>query len=403
MASGTWRRDAVLLATSMITIIGTTAIAAALPRMSTAFADVPDSRFLVQISLTLPALSAGLSAPLVGLVIDRWGRKPLFVVALIGYGLTGSAGAFLPSLPAILVSRFLLGISVAAITTCATALLADYAHSGQMSGLMGRQSQFMALGNVVFVFLGGVLASVDWRLPFLIYAVAFLILPGLILLVDEPPRGAPVAADHTPEPVAASSAWWIAGISAAGFLNMIVYFMIPVYLPFLLAGSHGGGSVTSGVLLSVVGIAWALSSMFYRHLAARLPYAMILALTFAVIGVADLILAAAGGYPLVIVALVLIGAALGCTLPNLNAWMLAVVPPSRKGRALGLLIFATFMGQFFSPVLTRPLVGLWGIPGSYRAAGIVIICAAVVAAVIGRRRRPAVAPLTPAVAGKETT
>src|SRR5690242_5555270 len=163
-------RELTLMASSMIAIIGTTAIAASLPHMSEAYAAVPNSRFLVNVALTLPALSVALCSPFIGLAIDRWGRKRMFILSMILYGVSGTAGSVLPSLSAILLSRLILGISVAGITTCSTALLADHADERKLGGLMGRQSLFMSLGNVVFVSLGGVLADHHWRLPFLIYA-----------------------------------------------------------------------------------------------------------------------------------------------------------------------------------------------------------------------------------------
>jgi MFS family permease len=83
----------------------------------------------------------------------------------------------LHSLYGILVSRLLLGIAVSAVATCATALIADYTSKDQIGPAMGRQSLFMALGNVVFVFTGGLLATQGWRWPFLLYAVGFVLIP----------------------------------------------------------------------------------------------------------------------------------------------------------------------------------------------------------------------------------
>ena len=54
-------RDLTLLLASMITIIGTTAITPSLPGMNSYFEI--SSEYWVMISLTIPALSAGLFAP----------------------------------------------------------------------------------------------------------------------------------------------------------------------------------------------------------------------------------------------------------------------------------------------------------------------------------------------------
>ena len=90
------------------------------------------------------------------------------------YGASGIAGFFTSSLVIMLMSRFLLGIAVAAPTTCATALISDYAQNSKTAISLARQSLFMAFGNVIFVSISGFLADFDWRYPFLIYGSFFI-------------------------------------------------------------------------------------------------------------------------------------------------------------------------------------------------------------------------------------
>jgi MFS family permease len=365
-------RDLTLMLASMITIIGTTVIAPSLPEMADFFGGSPNA-FLVRISLTIPALSAGLFGPLTGLVIDRWGRKRVFVAALVLYGLSGTSGFFLSSLPAILVSRFILGIAVAALTICATALIGDYTHRSKLANSMGRQSLFMAFGNVIFVSLSGVLADSNWRWPFLIYAVSFLILPSAMLLITEP-RPTSDAGETSPGnmkqqmPVGRT-----AFVCMVGFVNMVVYFMVPVYLPFYVRSFSDSNSMKVGGLLALVGLSWGISSSQYYRLRKSLSFERIAMLALVLIATAYLLLSSATGYYIMIVGLVLAGVGLGTILPNLNAWLLSFVPTAVKGRAIGTLVFFVFMGQFFSPVITQPLTTAVGISRSYLIAGMLLV------------------------------
>jgi MFS family permease len=387
-------RELTLMASSMITIIGTTVIAASLPHMSEAYASLPNGRFLVNVSLTLPALSAALFGPVMGATIDRWGRKRPFLVAMILYGLAGTAGSYLPSLYAILASRFVLGIAVAGITTCATALIADYADQRKLGGLMGRQSLFMAAGNVVFVSLAGVLADHHWRYPFLICAVSFVILPGVVFLIAEPraPRGSRAeraAAQSEALPIARTVL-----VYAIGFTNMVVYFMVPVYLPFHLRSFSSYNSARVGGLLALVGLSWGLSSSLYHRYRRHLTFEKITMIAFAIMGIAHLLMASASGYPMVILALVMIGFGLGAIVPNLNAWLLSFVPPSMKGRAIGGLVFFVFLGQFFSPIITRPLSDAAGIASSYLVSGSLLLLIALGHIALAPRRHEGKAPIS---------
>ncbi|WP_052438598.1 MFS transporter [Streptacidiphilus jiangxiensis] len=372
---------------SSITIIGTTAIAAGLPQMGDAFRATPDGRFLVRLALTLPALSAGLCAPVMGAIVDRFGRRRLFVAALLLYGTAGCAGFVLPSLYAILASRLVLGVAVSGVATCATALIADYTSKGRIGASMGRQSLFMALGNVVFVFLGGLMALQGWRWPFLIYAVGFLLVPGVVLLMREPEGPSGRAAGGGGERAERAPVGVMTVVYVLLFLNMVIYFMVPVNLPFYLRTFSGSNSAQAGGLLSLVGLVWALSSTQYQRIERRLGHQQILVLAFVLLGAANVLLGLARGTSLVVVALVLMGAGLALSITNLNAWLLALTPPHVKGRVIGTRVFCTFLGQFCSPVLTQPLVSRFGLATAYVVAGSVMAAISLAAALhlAGRR------------------
>ncbi|MDR0271114.1 MFS transporter [Paenibacillus sp.] len=367
-------RDLTLLLASMITIIGTTAIAPSLPQMADYFRDTPNGDFLVRITLSIPALSAGLFGPLMGFVIDRWGRKRVFVAALILYGISGISGFFLTSLSLILITRFILGISVAAITTSATALIGDYAHESKLATSMGRQSLFMAFGNVLFVSLSGVLADFSWRWPFLIYTISLLILPTAILLITET-RTTRSGAEKTlqGETNVLIPKTRTAFVCMITFVNMVVYFMVPVYLPFYVQSFSDGNSMKAGGLLAVVGLSWGIASSQYHRLRNSLSFERITMLALSLVVTAYVLLSIANGYYLMIVALLMIGVGLGTILPNINAWLLSLVPATSKGRAIGTMVFFSFMGQFFSPVITEPLTTAVGISRSYLLMGMLLV------------------------------
>jgi MFS family permease len=95
-----------LLLVSTLTVMSGATIAPSLPAMREYFADVPNADYLVRLALTLPALLIALGAPAVGVIIDRLGRKPLLLIALILYGLAGSSGLILNGLNLILIVCF---------------------------------------------------------------------------------------------------------------------------------------------------------------------------------------------------------------------------------------------------------------------------------------------------------
>ena len=177
MSNRTRLRNLTILLGSTTTVLAATIISPALPDMARAFQDTANADFLVRLTLTMPALLVALAAPFAGILLDRWGRKPVLAAALLLYAVAGTAGFFLDSLMAILLSRALLGLAVAGIMSGFITLILDYFEGDDLNRFMGYQGAFIGLGGMVFLLAAGFLADVGWRLPFLVHLFALVVLP----------------------------------------------------------------------------------------------------------------------------------------------------------------------------------------------------------------------------------
>jgi len=63
-----------------------------------------------------------------------------------------------------------------------TTLIADYYTGQKRANFMGLQGAFMGLGGVGFLSVGGFIADLNWRFPFLIYLSAWAICGAIALL-----------------------------------------------------------------------------------------------------------------------------------------------------------------------------------------------------------------------------
>lgn len=375
---------ATLLLSSSLTVMAGATIAPSLPAMREFFAATPNADYWVRLILTVPALFIAIGAPFVGTLIDRFGRKRLLALAVLLYGLAGTSGAVLNDLGAILVGRVLLGLSVAGIMTTATALIADYYVGPVRAQFLGFQAAFMGLGGVVFLSLGGFLADVNWRMPFLIYLLALLILPLVVLVLPEPHRltegqgPGEVATDRFP--------WQIAGLTyAAALLSQIVFYLIPVQLPFYLKQLANTSASQSGLAIALATLFSAASAIAYKQIKARLSFMGIYTIAFLLMAVGYLIISLAPTYGMVLVGLAIAGTGLGLLTPNMNVCLTSVAPASQRGRVLGGLTTAFFLGQFMSPILSQPLSGAVGLDATYRLAGGLMLVMGAIAVVLGWR------------------
>ena len=358
-----------LLFTSSMTVMAGATISPALPQIQQFFQNEPNSEFWVKLLLTLPALFTAIGAPFAGMIIDRFGRKPLLIGAVTLYGLAGGSGCVLSSLTGLLIGRAFLGLAVGAIMTTSIALIADYYQGPKRNQIMGTQAAFMGYGGVVFLTLGGFLADIGWRIPFLIYLSAFAILPLVIFCLTEPDvesdRNSILAEDVEAKlPVGT-----IALIYTLTFLTMVAFYMIPVQLPFYLKSLGQVSNAQTGIAIAASTLASAIVSMRYGSIKTHLSFPGVLICLYLLMGLGYVTISLAKSYPVVVMGLIFAGSGLGLLLPNMNVWLNAKTPIASRGRVLGGLTTCMFLGQFCSPIVSQPIAQQLGLGVTYGVTG----------------------------------
>lgn len=107
-----------------------------------------------------------LCSPLLGNLSDRFGRRPVLLFSLLGFGLDYLFLAFAPSLGWLFVGRILAGVTGASITT-ATAYIADVSTPEKRAQNFGLVGVAFGVGFIIGPVLGGLLGQFGTRIPFL--------------------------------------------------------------------------------------------------------------------------------------------------------------------------------------------------------------------------------------------
>jgi MFS family permease len=375
---------ATLLCLSTLTVMAGATIAPSLPAMQDYFKTVPNSDYAVRLALTLPALLIALGAPVVGVAIDRFGRKTILLIALALYGMAGSSGFALSSLDSILVGRALLGISVAGIMTIATTLVGDYYSGVSRAQFLGLQSGFMGLGGVLFLSLGGFLADMNWRFPFLIYLLALILLPCVFLFLPEPQRSSPQATTTaTDQPFPLNLVALTYGIA---LITQIVFYLIPVQLPFYLKQIANASAGQSGLAIALATLFSAISSILYRQIKARLTFTQIYGIAFVNMALGYALIAWASHYAIVLLGLAIAGTGLGLLMPNMVLCLTTVAPDHLRGRVLSGITTSFFLGQFLSPLLSQPVSKAIGLGKTYGTAAFLMLCLTAIILLVQQRQ-----------------
>ncbi len=108
-------------------------------------------------------------APILGGLSDRYGRRPVLLLALVGFGLDYLLQGFAPTIGWLFVGRMIAGMTGASFTVAA-AYIADVSTPEKRSQNFGLIGAAFGLGFIVGPAMGGILGSVNPRLPFFVAA-----------------------------------------------------------------------------------------------------------------------------------------------------------------------------------------------------------------------------------------
>ncbi|RRJ31387.1 MFS transporter [Halocatena pleomorpha] len=376
-----------LLLASMLTIMAGATISPALPAIQREFATAPNAGVLVGLVLTMHGLFIAVGSPIIGALADRYGRRWLLLVSTVVYALAGGSGFVLDSLLAILASRAVLGLAVAGVMVTVTALITDYYDENRRDTILGRQGAFMSIGGVVLLPLAGMLADIGWRVPFLVYTVAVALLPAMVFALPEPNRreptgDRPMSLDDLRQTLAVFPLRTLGLIAALGLVGQIIFYMIPVQIPFYLETQAGASGTVIGAALAASTGAGGVASLLYGRIRRSLSMIGIVALTFGFMSIGYTAIGVSRTVPSVVVGLAIAGAGSGFLLTNLNAWIAAVTPESVRGRALSALTSAFFLGQFLSPLVVQPVSDSLGLGTTFVGVGLLLAGGATVFAFV---------------------
>ncbi|WP_035602750.1 tetracycline resistance MFS efflux pump [Haloferula sp. BvORR071] len=328
--------------------------------------DVSKAAHAVGLLGALYALMQFIFSPVLGSLSDRFGRRPVILMSLLGSGLDYLVLAWAPTMGWLYAARIISGIT-AANFSAASAYIADVTPPEKRAAGFGIIGAAFGLGFIFGPAVGGLLGSHGLRTPFLVSATITLLnwLYGAFVLPEslakENRRPFTWSSAHPIKALRSLARWPIVlGLSGTHFLTTVAGNIYPALWVLYTGSRYGWESKQVGWSLALVGF---MAALVQGGLAGRVlkkigertgVFVGLLAMAVAMCcyGLAP--------YGWMVYCIILIGSLAGIGSPAVQSLISKQVPADEQGAVQGALNSITSVAGILAPILWTALFS-WSI------------------------------------------
>jgi MFS transporter, ACDE family, multidrug resistance protein len=354
----------IIFAVTLMAVLGVSSITPAFPKIARQLNLTSQQVGLLITVFTLPGV---VLTPVLGVLADRLGRKKILIPSLLLFGLAGFLCTFARDFDLLLLLRLLQGTGAASLGSLNVTLIGDFFEGRQRAAAMGYNASILSVGTATYPAIGGALATIAWYMPFtlpvLALPVAFVVLFSLqkVNIVNEKKLK-----DYL------LTAWKnirdirIIGIFIASISTFIIlYGAYLTYFPFLLDHSFKAKSLLIGILMSVMSFTTAITSFQLGRLTIKFSERTLLKAAFVLYTISLLIIPFISIIWIMIVPLVLFGAAQGLNIPSLQTLLADLAPSENRAAFMSINGMVLRLGQTLGPLIMGFIFGIAGVTGVY--------------------------------------
>ena len=328
---------------SMLPVMAAAAMAPILGRFAELYPASPD--LTIRMILTLPQLLIIPGSLLSGRLASRVSKKTLLIIGLALYSAGGLSGGISSSINQLLASRAVLGIGIGIIFPLTTSLVPDYFSGEGRIRMLGLSAAMNNLGGVIATLSSGLLVSLSWRAPFLIYLTAAAAMVLVITVLPSYRAAVGVQEEQAVRPYRKVLPFLL------GILGLnLIFYTIPSTTSMTIRDLDLGGPVYCGIMLATQNLCSFAAGTVFKHVylkfRARIRY-----LSMGIISTGFLLFILFPKTAVLPVSLILIGSGYGLLTPYYLLRVSLGTTPGRRTFALSLASCSMFLGQFLNPVV----------------------------------------------------
>ncbi|RJP71955.1 MAG: MFS transporter [Ignavibacteriales bacterium] len=361
---------------TLMAVLSVISITPALPMIAREFKISSNHVGLLIIATTLPGVFL---TPLLGVLADRYGRKKVLAPSLLLFAISGFACFFANSFELLVLLRFLQGVGSACLGSLNVTLIGDLFKGKERMRAMGYNASVLSIATASYPFIGGLLASIDWRFVFLLPLLAVPIALAVIYKLDNP----------EPQKVQTLKEYLSSAFSSIKNRNALILFSLSVitfiilygtyvtYFPVFLDEMFAAKPFIIGLIMSAMSLVTAIVSSQLGKITEKFGEKTALILSFVMYALALSLIPTAGSIYVLLIPVLIYGFGHGINIPSIQTMLSNIAPLEYRAAFMSMNGMVLRVGQTLGPVIMGLVFSISSITSVF-IAGAVFAVAGVV-------------------------
>ena len=357
----------IILCVTLISIIPIFSINPALAIISQALAILSQQIGLVVTAFLVPV---AIGTPIFGFLADRFGRKQILVPSLLLFAIAGVLCATAQDFRSLIEWRCLQGLGAASLEAIVISTLCDLYTGKRVTTAMALNASAIGVGATIYPAIGGALADICWRLPFLLSLLAIPVAILVLLKLKLPPQAIKINdvelktyVEHIGRSV--NNREVIGLLLAVMGLFAIEFGAFYTFTPLLAGTVLGASGSVIGMIFSSNSLSLALIALLVGLLARQLSEIKLIKVSLIIFAVSLLLIFKVPNVSLLLIPSIFIGAVEGMAFPSIQALLAKFAPEGYRAGFMAMNVSVQAFGRALGPIIATIAFQLGGMSAIY--------------------------------------
>ncbi len=327
-----------------------------------------------------------LSAPILGELSDKFGRRPILLISIFGTAVSFLLLGVAQSIPLLFLSRILDGITGGNIST-AQAYIADITNKENRTQGMGIMMAAFSLGLVLGPALGGFLSVYGYAVPAFV-AAAVALVATVCTYFFLPESHHPTANAKTvvkKKRVFSVRDFWdalthpeVGLLLSISFMTMFAFALMQGTFALYTEHTLHLGAQTNGLIFAYLGLIGIIVQVFFlKKILKLLPEHQLINISTVLMAVSLGLIVISSNVILLLVAVTLLALSSSISRPVITGHMSKRTPDDEQGNIAGMNQSVNSVARLFGPLLGTFFYSQFGTKSPYVVATVILILTAV--------------------------